>query len=171
MYSQSYYRAELSAGYGFNAKSITLGEENLINPRAILLLGGASLGVPLWKDFVFETGIYGHFIAGRGAIGLTNYKSRSLKFYVPFSLGYTFNNVHTLGLGVVVKNNKDLNQFHIAGSYNLRYDLLLRYSYELSDNWGFTASLCYNTGVPDAFLVHAPQVSVKGGLFYRFSKR
>ncbi len=170
-HAQTYFQAELSAGYGFNVQSISLGNEDIRNSKAILFTGGASLGLPLGKDFVFETGIFAHYINTRGAIGITNYNSRSLKFYVPFSLGYNFNDNSMLGFGVVVKNNKDLSLFHIAGSYNLRYDLLLRYSYKLSDHWGFTASACYNTGIPDAFLIHAPQLSLKGGLSYRFSKR
>lgn len=170
-YGQSWLNADIGFGYAFNHNSFKLGVENASDVRAKVLQVGAVFSWPLYQKFHMETGLSGKFLFASGSVGISNYTSQSLKFYIPLRVSYYAREDFEIMAGMAMKNNKNLKLFHIAGSYNFRYDATLRSTYQIHHNLRLTATVNRNIGLPKAYFVHDPRTSLLLGLIYSFGSR
>ncbi len=164
--SQTTYSAFFGTGYAFNTKSFYLAEERMQGTDGLFLRSGALFAFPLGQLFSIETGLMGMYVSVNGKVGYSQYRSRSLKFYVPLHLGYKWNEKLSLMAGMSVRNAKDLAHFHIAGAHNLRYDVILGATYILNPSWKLMAHYNHDVGIPAAYLINDPQSSIALGLIY-----
>ncbi len=161
----------LSLGYGFNIKTYKIAQEKLTSAQSITTSPLVLFQFPIYQNVFVETGAGAQFIFSKGQIGLSSYTSRSLKFYLPLRLGYSLNDSYDASLGVSIQNNKDIEFLHIAGSYNLRYDMTLQFSYNLGGNWLFYAGASSNIGLPAVYYMNLQRFRTYAGVYYRFSSR
>lgn len=165
-FGQLALHSEFAAGYGFNASEFQLDQKNVKGIRSAVFSAEATLSAPLGLRFSAATGMGGRFIASRGNVGSSQYGSRSLKVYVPVLLGYCVGKNTTVMTGLLVRNNKDVNNMHIRSSHNLRFDYVLKVRYIVSPGWALTLNTGYDLGVPRVFLLQDPKLSVQAGLSF-----
>ncbi len=167
VYGQSTYYAEAMAGYTFSHRGFYLGQEHARSIHGATFSLGAYGNIPVKNRLSFQTGFYAMGISASGRVGPVGYSSRSLKFYIPLRLGVSINDKIKLSGGAGIRNNKDLQMWHIRGSNNLRYDLALRIDYKIGSRWNAMFSIHQNMGLPEVFLVNDPPTQIQMGLNYR----
>ncbi len=165
-HGQTHVYADFSVGYAVNASGFNLGQERVVNMHGTSLQSGLYANFALSSKWFFETGLYGKYIFTAGQVGFSRYKAHSYKFFVPLNSGYQINPQWRLMGGVGIKNNRDLQNFHIRSSHNLRYDLMIRSSYLNGSRWHLNAAIMYNPFLPRVYLVSDPHLALIFGISY-----
>ena len=160
----------LSTGYAFNHNFMLAGNK-VVGSQAMVLMGGAGVKFPFMSKLYFETGLAGEAIFASGKVGISRYNSRSFKLIVPLYAGINITSGLDVALGTIVKNNRDILDFSIRKSNNLRFELSLMGNYSLNKNWLLTCRLNHNIGTPKPFLTHDPRYAVMAGAAYRIFQK
>lgn len=163
---QTHVYADFSAGYAVNVSGFNLGQERAINMHGTSLQSGIYASFSLNSGWFFGTGLYGKYIFTAGKVGFSQYNVHSYKFFLPLNTGYQINPQWRLMGGVGIKNNRDLQNFHIRSSHNLRYDLMIRSGYYYGSRWHLNAAIMYNPFLPKVYLVNDPHLAIILGISY-----
>ncbi len=162
LFSQTFFKANISAGYTFN-NAVYLNQERVYASNGMVFSVSGKTEIPLISSFFLSTGISLKAVLASGKVGLTDYRSQTLRLSVPFLAGKKINDKLSILSGASFQNNKKFSEFRARKKYNLRYDFVVIGYYQINNNWSVIKSVNYNFGLPDAYLINDPGISFSVG--------
>ncbi|GEM_PF-1726442 len=164
---QSPFEVRASVGYTFNPNDFSLGQEETSKIYGMVGQGGAIVNIPVYRQYGIQTGLLGELTYARGEVGISRFNTRTIKFYAPLLITRPVSKQTALMAGMAMKNNKKMKLFHIAGSYNFRYDFVVQLEHRMNRQWSLLATFNHNIILPSAYFVNDPQTSFLLGVSYQ----
>lgn len=165
-HAQKQFSAEILTGLG-GGKPLAILSENIEDYRVFTTQVNASYRFKMVHDFFVETGLGAQWYFSSGGVGISNFRSTSLRVNLPLLIGYPIHGKISVGAGAILSNNTDWADFDFRANYNLRVSLLLKGAYTLNNRFDLLLIGRQNvSNIPDLFLVNQPSFDLSLGVSY-----
>jgi len=166
-FSQKKFSAEILTGIGFN-KNLSLINQNIEDYDIFTTQVNTNYKFKLYKNIFAETGVGIQWYFSSGNIGLSNFKSTSLRLNLPFIISYSILGKINIGGGVAITNNRDFKEFELKARNLIRTSLMFKGSYALLSNIDILLIIKQNvSNISNSFLVNHPNTDVSLGISYK----
>lgn len=166
-YAQKHFSIEFLTGVGFN-KNLTLVNENVENYNAFTTQINANYQFKLYKKLFAETGIGAQWYFSSGDVAVSNFKATSLRLNIPFIVSYPICTKASIGIGALLSNNRDFDDFDFNKNYNLRTSALLKGKYSIKNDIDLILLAKKNIcNIPDLYLINQPNFEISIGISYK----
>lgn len=166
VFGQMGISSDIHLGYASNTYGFFIAEREVRNVHALTGHVGSYIHIPLRGSYYIQTGLYANGVVSGGKVGNSQYRSTSMKAYLPVMGGRKITERIDLLAGVSARNNRDMKHFHIRNSHNFRFDMRFQMHYQLANNWKLSTTFRHDLGIPRPFLLNDPRISFSFGLIY-----
>lgn len=165
-YGQKKLSFEILTGIGSN-KSLSLLNQDIQDYTIFTTQINANYRFKLYKDFSAETGLGGQWYFSSGSVGLSKFKTTSLRLNLPLIISYPIREKITVGAGVSITTNDDFDDIDFKTQHSLRTSLLLKGSYALNEDFGILLIIKQNVSdIPDLYFVNQSSTDILVGVSF-----
>lgn len=165
-YTQKSFSLEALTGFGFN-KNLTVLEEKPTNYVASTSEINFVYHQEIYNFFI-EAGVGTQVYFTSGKLISSNFKATTVRLNVPISIGYNFFKKLDVSGGIVISNNKDLDDFNENEKYNIRNSLLFKTQYSLNKKLGIIFKATHTiSNIPESYLLNQPSTIFMLGASYK----
>lgn len=159
-FSQNKVSLDVFSGLGFN-KEISLLEEKINNYSSVTTQINTNYNFSIYKKIKAETGLGLQWYYSTGNIGLSKFTAQTLRFNIPFLLGYSILEKLNIATGVTIGNNRDFDDFNLRQENNFRTSLVIKSEYLVKENFSFLFKINRNlSNIPNSYLLNQPSLDI-----------
>lgn len=135
---------------GYNDVSIDVWKYSLDNSVSIGYLVGASYQYYYKEKYFVKSGLYLQQSFAKFEVNNIKGNGTSYTGVIPIEIGMKFLEKYEIATGISMRNYRDISEFDISSSGNIRTNFVISGSYWINDNWRgeLAFSRLLSTGVP-----------------------